>query len=35
MPVTWHPTRWWDSCLSEDEKKEMVAIFTDEVGEWW
>ena len=35
MPVTWHPTRQWDWCLSEDEKKEMVAIFTDEVGEWW
>ena len=21
MPATWHPTRWWDWCLSKDEKK--------------
>ena len=21
MPVAWHPTRWWDWYLSEDEKK--------------
>ena len=22
IPVTWHPSRWWDCCMSEDEKKE-------------
>ena len=22
MPVTWHPAKWWDWCLSEDQKKE-------------
>ena len=22
MPITWHPSRWWDWCVSEDEKKE-------------
>ena len=21
IPVAWHPTRWWDWCLPEDEKK--------------
>ena len=22
MPIAWHPSRWWDWCFSEDEKKE-------------
>lgn len=34
MPVTWHPTRWWDWQLLEHEKKEMKPIFTDRVGKW-
>ena len=21
LPIAWHPTRWWDWCMSEDEKK--------------
>ena len=29
MPVALHPTRWWDWCMLEDEKKEKVPIFTD------
>ena len=32
MPVAWHPTRWWDWCLPEDEKEGTERIFTDEVG---
>ena len=32
MPVTWHPTKSWDWCLSEDEKKGIDPIFTDNVG---
>ena len=32
MPVAWHPTKWWDQCISEDEKKEIDPIFTDKVG---
>ena len=32
MPVAWHPTRWWDWCMSEDENKEIDPIFTDKVG---
>ena len=23
MPVAWRPNRWWDWCMSEDEKKEI------------
>ena len=22
MPITWHSSRWWDWCISEDEKNE-------------
>ena len=22
MRTVWHPLRWWDGCMSEDEKKE-------------
>ena len=29
MPVAWHPTKWCDWYLSEDEKKETEPIFTD------
>ena len=42
MPVAWHPTRWWNWCLPEDEKKRVEPIFTDRVGKflkvgakWW
>ena len=21
LPITWHSSRWWDWCVSEDEKK--------------
>ena len=31
MAVAWHPTRWWDWCLPENEnnkKKEIDPIFT-------
>ena len=31
MPLAWHPTRWQDWSLPEDEKKEMEAIFADNV----
>ena len=29
MPVAWHPKRWWDFCMSKDEKEEIVPIFTE------
>ena len=31
MPVAWHPDRWWDWCISEDEKKEIDPIFIKEL----
>ena len=27
IPIVWHPKRWWNFCLSEDEKKEVEPIF--------
>ena len=26
MPITWHPSRYWDWCMSEDEKKKEEKI---------
>ena len=38
MPVAWHPTRWWDWFLAEDEKKGKQPIFnyksSYKVGKW-
>ena len=31
MRVAWHPERWWDWCLPEDEKKLVEPIFTDAI----
>ena len=31
MPVAWHPKKWWDWCLSVDDRKRIEAIFTDKV----
>ena len=27
MPITWHPSRYWDWCMSEDKKKEMEKLW--------
>ena len=27
MPVGWHPSRWWDWCLLNDEKQETEKLF--------
>ena len=27
MPVAWHPNRWWDWWVSEDEKKVIFNIY--------
>ena len=24
MPVAWHPDRWWNWCVPEDEKQELI-----------
>ena len=31
MPIAWHPKRWWNFCMSENEKKEIGPIFTEEL----
>ena len=31
MCLVWHPSRWWDWCFPENEKKETEPIFTDTV----
>ena len=31
MPITWHPNRWWDWYMSEDEKKEIDPMFIEEL----
>ena len=27
IPIAWHPSRWWDWCMSEDEKKEIEKLW--------
>ena len=27
MPIGWHPSRWWDWCLPNDEKQETEKLF--------
>ena len=29
MPIVTYPKKWWKFCMSEDEKKEVGAIFTE------
>ena len=31
IPVAWHPNRWKDWCMSEDEKKEIDPMFIEEL----
>ena len=31
MLVAWHPKRWWDCCVSEDEKMEIDSMFIKEL----
>ena len=26
MPLVWHPSRWWNWCVPEDEKKETEKL---------
>ena len=28
LPIAWHPGRWWDWCVPEDEKKEISLIWS-------
>ena len=27
LPIAWHPSRYWDWCLSEDEKQETEKLW--------
>ena len=27
LPIAWHPSRYWDWCMSDDEEKETEKIF--------
>ena len=29
IPIVWHPKKWRNFCMSEDEKKEIEPIFTE------
>ena len=31
MPAAWHPNRWWEWCVTEDEKKEIHPIFIEKL----
>ena len=31
MPIAWHPDRWWNWCMLEDEKKEIDPVFIEEL----
>ena len=31
MPIAWHPARWWDWCVSEDEKDAAIALINDDL----
>ena len=30
MPTAWHPSRWWDWCVPEDEKKDSEKMWKGE-----
>ena len=30
MPVAWHPKRWWNFCMLEDEKKKEIELILTE-----
>ena len=27
LPITWHPSRWWNWCIPDDDKKETEKLF--------
>ena len=29
IPIVWHPKRWWNFRMSEDNEKEVEPIFTE------
>ena len=31
MPVACHPEKWWNACVSEEDKKEIEPIFIEKI----
>ena len=29
IPIAWHPKRWWNFCMPQDDKKEIELIVTE------
>ena len=27
LPIAWHPSRWWDLCVIEDEKRDTEKLW--------
>ena len=27
LPIAWHPSRWWDWCMTEDEKSDAETFW--------
>ena len=27
LPIAWHPSRYWDWCMSEDEKRDTETLW--------
>ena len=28
MPIAWHPSRWWDWCITKDEEKKTEKLWS-------
>ena len=35
MPVAWHPNKWWNFCISEDEKKKYIKFLLRSCKSVW
>ena len=35
MPIAWHPSRWWDWCVSNDEKQDTEKLWKQYVDVAW
>ena len=31
MPIVWHPLRWWDWCVPEDEKEQTEELWKQQI----
>ena len=41
MPIAWHPSRYWNLCMTEDEEKSqesywmMEIVYKNSIKSWW